>query len=115
VKLLERFTQKGHLKMIIKYTKKDISNRVAEKTGNSFIDSHATVSEIFNVMREMMTEDDHNIRIEIRGFGTLQVKPTKAKPRARNPKTNEEVFVPPHRKTHFKPGRILKTKLSKPI
>ena len=101
--------------MVIKYTKKDISKRVAKRTESSFIDSHTTVSEIFNVMLEMMTEDDHNIHIEIRGFGTFQVKPTKAKPRARNPKTNEEVYVPAHRKTHFKPGKILKAKLSQPI
>ncbi len=66
--------------MVIKYTKKYISKRVAKRTESSFIDSHTTVSEIFNVMMEMMTEDDHNIRIEIRGFGTFQVKPTKAKP-----------------------------------
>jgi len=101
--------------MTTKYTKKDISKRVASRTGNSLNDSHTNVSEVFNVMQEMLTEDDHNIRIEIRGFGTLQVKPTKAKPRARNPRTNEEVYVPPHRKTHFKPGRQLKEILSQPI
>ncbi len=101
--------------MVAKYTKKDISKQVASRTGHSFNDSHITVSEVFNVIQEMMTGDDLNIRIEIRGFGTLQVKPTKAKPRARNPRTNEEVYVPAHRKTHFKPGRVLKEILSQPI
>ncbi|MFQ6606951.1 MAG: HU family DNA-binding protein [Fidelibacterota bacterium] len=101
--------------MSTKYTKKDISKEVASRMGKSFLESHSLVSEVFNIIQEMLSGDDHNIRIEVRGFGTLQVKPTKAKPRARNPRTNEEVFVPPHRKTHFKPGRILKEKLSRPI
>ena len=33
----------------------------------------------------------------------------------RNPQTNEEIFVPAHKKTHFKPGKILKQYLSRPI
>ena len=54
-------------------------------------------------------------QIEVRNFGVLESKPTKAKPKARNPKTNEEIFVPAHKKTHFKPGKILKNYLKKPI
>ena len=38
----------------------------------------------------------------------FESKPTKAKPRARNPITNEEIYVPAHKKTHFKPGRLIK-------
>ena len=51
----------------------------------------------------------------VRNFGVLESKPTKAKPKARNPKTNEEIFVPAHKKTRFKPGKILKEYLRKPI
>ena len=98
-----------------KYTKKDISRRVADRLNQTLSVSHGMVSETFDVMREMLSEDSHNIRIEVRNFGTLSVKPTKAKPRARNPRTNEEIYVPPHRKTHFKPGRLLKSKLQEPI
>ena len=58
---------------------------------------------------------DRYIRIEVRNFGVLESKPTKAKPKARNPKTNEEIFVPAHKKTRFKPGKILKDYLKKPI
>ena len=52
---------------------------------------------------------------QIRNFGVIEVKPTKAKPNARNPQTNEEIFVPAHKKTHFKPGKILKQYLSRPL
>ena len=54
-------------------------------------------------------------RIEIRNFGVFESKPTKAKPRARNPVTNEEIYVPAHKKTHFKPGRLIKEYLRKPL
>jgi nucleoid DNA-binding protein len=37
------------------------------------------------------------------------VKKTRPKPKARNLKTGEFVFVPGRRKMHFKPGKILKT------
>ncbi|MFQ6674258.1 MAG: HU family DNA-binding protein [Fidelibacterota bacterium] len=100
---------------IKKYTKKDISREVASRLNEKLNLTHDVVSEVFTVMREMLSEDSTNIRIEVRNFGTISVKPTKAKPRARNPRTNEEIFVPPHRKTHFKPGRLLKSKLQEPI
>lgn len=108
--------QKGHLKMAsYKYTKKDISRRVASRLNQRLNFTHEIVSETFAVLREMLSEDSPSIRIEVRNFGTFSVKPTKAKPRARNPRTNEEIYVPPHRKSHFKPGKLLKSKLQEPI
>ena len=50
-------------------------------------------------------------RVEIRDFGVFEVKQTKAKPQARNPRTNELVYVPARRKTHFRPGKQLKEAL----
>ncbi len=97
------------------YTKKDISKRVAENLDKGVSPIHDVVSETFEVMLEMLSEDRNNVRIEVRNFGVLTVKPTKAKPRARNPRTNEEIYVPPHRKTHFKPGKVLKDILKKPL
>ena len=97
------------------YTKKDISKRVAENLDKGVSPIHDVVSETFEVMLEMLSEDRNNVRIEVRNFGVLTVTPTKAKPRARNPRTNEEIYVPPHRKTHFKPGKVLKDILKKPL
>jgi len=97
------------------YTKKDIVKRVANQTNSSYDQAAPYVNEIFGVMREMMSKSYDNVRIEVRNFGVFEVKPTKAKPRARNPRTNEEVFVPAHKKSHFKPGKILKQHLKKPL
>jgi len=95
------------------YTRKDISHRVATKVGATDINTDKFVHAAFKTMREMLCEDHELTRIEVRNFGVLTVKPTKAKPRARNPRTNVEVYVPAHRKTHFKPGKIIKQVLRK--
>ena len=68
-----------------------------------------------NAVREILCKDEKYIRVEVRNFGVIESKPAKAKPKARNPRTNEEIFVPAHKKTHFKPGKLLKEYLKKPI
>jgi integration host factor subunit beta len=73
------------------------------------------VDAVFQVLLETMTNGDSEIRIEIRDFGVFEVKHTRSKPRARNPRTGETIVVPPHRKSHFKPGKLLKKYLSKPL
>ncbi|MFQ6604240.1 MAG: HU family DNA-binding protein [Fidelibacterota bacterium] len=97
------------------YTKKEIAKEVARQLEATMDTSAKFVDEVFTVMRKMLMDDRQSVRIEIRNFGVFEVKPTKAKPRARNPRTNEEIYVPAHKKTHFKPGKILKNYLSKPL
>jgi len=46
--------------------------------------------------------------VELRGFGTFEVKVRKARPKARNPKTGESVSVLSHGVVAFRPGRELK-------
>lgn len=60
---------------------------------------------LFDGLREQLVAGD---RIEIRGFGTLLLKDTKPKPGARNPRTGQPVPAPARRRTHFKPGLVLK-------
>ena len=100
--------------MATTYTKKDVAKLTADKLGLKIFQTEEIVDSMFTVLREMMSGDENDIRIEIRNFGVFEVKPTKAKPRARNPRTNEEIFVPPKRKTHFKLGKLLKEVLKKP-
>jgi len=45
--------------------------------------------------------------IELRGFGSLEVKERKAY-KARNPKTGEPLIVPERRRVSFRPGQELK-------
>lgn len=93
------------------YTKKDVVRRTAEALDTKLVDTAKIVDGVFQVLRGMLSESDPKIRIEIRNFGVFEVKPTKAKPKARNPRTNQEVYVPARRKTHFKPGRMLKERM----
>jgi integration host factor subunit beta len=73
------------------------------------------VDAVITTLRETMMEANPTCRIEIRDFGVFEVKQTKAKPKARNPKTNEVIYVPEHRKTHFKPSKLLKEFLRQPL
>jgi len=100
------------------YIKKDVVDLVTKKMGEEAADLRLVskiVNITFNSLRELMIKDDTESRIEIRNFGVFEVKKTKAKPKARNPKTNQVIFVPPRRKTHFKPGKMLQDALKKPI
>ncbi len=93
------------------YTKKDVVKRTAGLIGERIYNTEAIVDGVFQVLREMLCENSDNLRVEIRNFGVFEIKPTKAKPKARNPRTNEEIFVPPRKKTHFKPGKLIKLAL----
>ena len=97
------------------FTKKDIARRVASARKVNSMDAARWVDEVLAAVRTIMMEADPELRIEIRDFGVFEVKLTKSKPKARNPRTGEIVFVPPRRKTHFKPSKLLKAFLSKPM
>ena len=89
-------------------TKKHLAQTVAEATGTKNNLALEMVDSLFTAMREQLIEGN---RIEIRGFGVLETKATKPKPKARNPRTGEIVYVPARRKTHFRPGKVLKEAL----
>lgn len=92
-------------------TKKDLTFAVAKAVGCKRIIAAEAADSLFEVMRETLIRGD---RIEVRGFGVFNVKDTKPKPAARNPRTGEIVHVPARRKTQFKPGLELKNALHKP-
>jgi integration host factor subunit beta len=96
-------------------TKKDVARRVAEIQGEPIYKSEPWVDAVIEALRELMIEADPEVRIELRNFGVFEVKKTKAKPKARNPKTNETVFIPARRKTHFKPSKLMREELQKPL
>jgi integration host factor subunit beta len=79
------------------------------------VQSEPWIDAVLGAIKGTMLDANPTCRIELRGFGVFEVKKTKAKPKARNPKTNEEIFVPAHRKTHFKPSKSLKEFLRTPL
>lgn len=113
-KIRQRFN-KYHDQTMITYTKRDIVRRVAEELDEPMVQTEPWVDAVLVALRETMMSADPTCRIELRDFGVFEVKKTKAKPKARNPRTNEEIYVPPHRKTHFKPSKLLKQFLKQPL
>ena len=96
-------------------TKKDVAKRVAEHLEEKFYTTEKFVDATFTILRNILMEADPEIRIEIRDFGVFEVKATKPKPKARNPRTGEIIYVPARRKTHFKAGKMLKDVLKTPL
>jgi integration host factor subunit beta len=96
-------------------TKKDVAKRTAKIVGEKIYLTEKVVDGVFTALREFMEEANPEVRIEIRDFGVFEVKTTKPKPKARNPKTGEIIYVPARRKTHFKAGKLLKEVLKQPL
>lgn len=96
-------------------TKKDVARRVSELMNEPIYKCEPWVASVIESIGEMMMSADPDVRIELRDFGVFEVKKTRAKPKARNPKTNETVFIPSRRKTHFKPSKRIKAVLQQPL
>ncbi len=96
-------------------TKKDVARRVSELVKEPIYKCEPWVASVIEALGDLMMEADPEVRIELRDFGVFEVKKTRAKPKARNPKTNETVFIPSRRKTHFKPSKKIKAILQTPL
>lgn len=81
--------------------KRDLVNRVIDRTGLSRAQSRIAVETILDEMRESMARGE---RIELRGFGVFYTRPRKTGI-GRNPKTGEEVPIRPGMTVRFKPGK----------
>ncbi len=93
-------------------TKADLAKILSDEIDCKNTMAKQAVDVLFEALAEAIVEGE---RIEIRGFGSWEVKRTNARPRARNPRTGEEVYVPARRKVGFKPGKILRDALSIPL
>ncbi len=96
-------------------TKKDVAKKTAQLLNEKIYTTEKIVDGVFNSLRDIMTNAEGEVRIEIRDFGVFEVKKTKPKPKARNPRTGEIIYVPARKKTHFKAGKLLKEVLKKPL
>jgi DNA-binding protein HU-beta len=84
--------------------KSDLVERVMEATGLPKPQAATAVNALFEGMKEALLRGD---RIELRGFGVFQVKNRK-RGVGRNPKTGDEVEIPPGKTIRFKPGKSLR-------
>tara|TARA_B100001029_G_scaffold160504_1_gene148564 strand:+ start:269 stop:562 length:294 start_codon:yes stop_codon:yes gene_type:complete len=84
-------------------TKADIVEKVSKKTGFTKVETDY----IFNTILETIKNSlENGERIEIRGFGNFAVKHLPGK-EARNPKTNEKVWVKERYLPKFKVSKLL--------
>ena len=83
--------------------KLDIVNRIVERTGVSRSKAELAVETVFEAMKQALERGD---RIELRGFGVFNVRPRKTGI-GRNPRTGQEVNIPPGKAIRFKPGKEL--------
>lgn len=85
-------------------TKRDMIERISERTGLRRADVKEVVQEFLN---EIINELGEGRRIEFREFGVFEVR-VRAPRIAQNPKTLERVDVPEKHTIKFKAGRRMK-------
>jgi integration host factor subunit beta len=88
-----------------KVTKADIIDAVYEKTGMNRKEIRRVMDLFIDEIRDSLMEQ---MVIELRGFGTFEVRVRKGRQKARNPRTGEQVSVTAHGIAAFRPGRELK-------
>lgn len=89
-------------------TKSELIERVAQRSGLASSKAELVVDTVFDAMVESLKRDE---RIELRGFGTIEVRHYEAY-KGRNPKTGEVVEVKPKRLPFFKVGKELRERLN---
>jgi len=90
-------------------TKRDLVIRIAEETGLIQQDVFAVLQKSLDYIVESLAKGDN---VEFRNFGVFALKTRKARI-GRNPKKPQNTVLIPERKVvKFKPGRIMKKKVT---
>ena len=88
-----------------KYTKAEIVDSVHNKTGIERNSVRIVTDAVLDDIKAALA--DGRV-IELRGFGTFEIKIRKGRQQARNPRTGEMVSVNSHGIAHFRAGQELK-------
>lgn len=91
-----------------KVTKFDLVEAIYENTN---YDKKVVQSVVESFLEEIKNSLKSSATIELRGFGTFELRLRKGKQSARNPKTGDKVTVAPHYVAAFRSGQSLKTDL----
>jgi DNA-binding protein HU-beta len=87
----------------VRVIKLDIVNAIVQKTNITRTKAEQAVETVFEAMKNALGRGD---RIELRRFGVFNVKPRKTGI-GRNPRTGQQVSIPPGKAVRFKPGKEL--------
>ena len=85
-------------------TKSDLIRWVSVKNDIQYPDAEAAVNQFFKTVTEALKSGG---RVELRGFGSFSVREYDGY-MGRNPRTGEEIPVPPKRLPFFKVGKDMK-------
>ena len=88
-----------------KVTKADIIDAIYQKKGINRKDIKIVVDSFIDEVKDSLIG---NQIIELRGFGTFEIRIRKGRQKARNPKTGDPVSVNSHGVAMFRPGKELK-------
>jgi len=88
-----------------KFTKADMISAVCDKTGMSRREIRMVLDVFVGELKAALAR---RCAIELRGFGTFEVRVRKARSAERNPKTGEAVPARPRASVAFRPGRDLR-------
>ena len=91
--------------MAEKCTKAEFIDALTTSQGLARKEVHACIDDLFEEIKRSILAGK---TVELRGFGTFEVKQRKGRSRARNPKTGEIVSVEDHGVAAFRPGWELK-------
>jgi len=83
--------------------KKDLTNAVAEATGNTKKASKEVINVIMEVIKESLAKGED---VKLVNFGSFKVVARKAR-KGRNPRTGESIDIPAKNVVRFKAGKGL--------
>ena len=88
-----------------KITKAEIVDALYQKTGISQKEIRKIIDLFTDQIKDALLRQQV---VELRGFGTFEVKIRKGRSKARNPRTGETISTNSHGSAAFRPGRELK-------
>jgi len=94
------------------YKRENMVNKISYKLNMNKDESKIILDCVLDSFSELFLADDNTSRIELRNFGVFDVRITKERSNARNPKTKENVIIPKRKKIVFKAGKKIRTQLN---
>ncbi len=92
-------------------TKADLVDVISQGTGLTKVETQAVIDGFLATISYALQKGE---RVDLRGFGNFKV--VKRQPRtARNPSTNEPVYIPARHAAVFKPSKDLKEFINKAL
>lgn len=90
-------------------TRARLAAEVSEAAGITRREADLIVETVFDAIAGALRAGDE---VEIRGFGSFRLRHRGAR-LTRNPRTGEQIMVPPKRVPFFRPGKALRERLNR--